>query len=121
MDLATVAYEASSGSQVWARRYDGGFNDFAASLAVSPDGSGVFVTGTSHLPGTTEGDVATVAYAAATGTFRWSRRYDGPGDLYDGGKDIAVGPDSDAVYVTGVSRGGSGTRNDYVTLAYSAV
>jgi WD40 repeat protein len=64
-DAATVAYDASTGAQLWVARDNGPANgeDFAGSVAASPDGSKVFITGWSDGAATGE-DFLTVAYAA---------------------------------------------------------
>ena len=64
-DFATFAYNASTGVQLWGTRYDGPANDDdgANSIAVSPNGTRVFVTGWVWGPTSNE-DYATVAYAA---------------------------------------------------------
>jgi DNA-binding beta-propeller fold protein YncE len=65
LDYATGAYQTSNGNRVWASRYNGSANAFdaPASIAVSPGGSKVFVTGESEgLNG--DFDWATVAYLA---------------------------------------------------------
>jgi dipeptidyl aminopeptidase/acylaminoacyl peptidase len=63
-DYATIAYDPSTGDQRWVERYDGParFPDFALAIAVSPDGSVVFVTGRSWSG--TNYDYATVAYSS---------------------------------------------------------
>ena len=119
-DYATIAYRAGTGTRLWASRYNGPGNgtDLASSVAVSPDGDRVFVTGFSH--GTKSGpDYATIAYRAGTGTRLWVRRYNGPGNGTDRAMSVTVSRSGDRVFVTGVSHGaGSGT--DYATIAYRA-
>jgi WD40 repeat protein len=114
-DYATVAYSAVTGARLWVQRYNGPGNgsDEAYSIAVSPGGSRVFVTGGSR--GTRSGpDYATVAYSAATGARLWVTRYNGPATYDDAARAVAVSPRGSTVYVTGGSNPGS------ATLAYSA-
>src|SRR5439155_6931371 len=49
-DYATLAYSASTGTQLWVSRYAGAGDgvDIARSLALSPDGSKVFATGSTQ-------------------------------------------------------------------------
>jgi len=117
-DYATVAYDASTGVKVWAKRYDGPANDddIARSAAVSPDGSAVFVTGESS--GSPHLDYATVAYDASSGGRLWVARYDGPGSGYDAASSLTAIPDGSGVVVTGTSEGI--TSRDYATVAYDA-
>ncbi len=118
-DYATVAYSAATGARRWVSRYNGPGNgtDLAGSVAVSPDGATVFVTGFS-TGATSADDYATVAYAAATGARLWASRYNGPGNKTDQATSLAVGPAGDTVYVTGDSFGGAGADLDYATVAY---
>jgi WD40 repeat protein len=119
-DYATVAYSAVTGARLWAARYNGpgNGNDAASSVAVSPDGRRVFVTGESR--GATTTGYLTVAYSAATGARLWVQRYKGPGNGTDTAYSIAVSPGGSRVYVTGESQGARSGR-DYATVAYSAV
>jgi putative pyrroloquinoline-quinone binding quinoprotein len=119
-DYATVAYDASAGSELWRARYGGPGTSFdsAVAVVVSPDGSEVFITGYSD-GGPTRDDYATVAYDASTGAVRWGRRYDGPGHNIDDASSITVTPDGSAVYVTGYSVGAQ-SLGDYATVAYDA-
>jgi hypothetical protein len=78
-DFATIAYDASSGAQVWLKSYQGPGQslDLPASVEASPDGTKVFVTGTSE-GATTLGDFFTIAYEASSGVSLWAKRYDAP-------------------------------------------
>jgi outer membrane protein assembly factor BamB len=64
-DYATVAYDATTGAELWAKRYDGPTHDpdEAFALALSPDGTKVFVTGRSFGDIGEGRDFATVAYS----------------------------------------------------------
>ena len=122
-DYATVAYSAATGRQLWVSRYNGPGNggDDAWSVAVSPGGGRVFVTGDSDGGRATDFDYATVAYSAVTGRQLWVRRYNGPANGIDYGKAVAVSPGGTTVYVTGQSDGRpADPSRDYATVAYSA-
>ena len=114
-DYATLAYNAATGAPRWASRYNGPARgaDVASSLAVSPGGSAVFVTGYSFggtSGGTSLQDYATVAYNAA-GARLWASRYRGlAGKSYAAA--LAVSPDGTKVFVTGTS------SLEYATVAY---
>jgi hypothetical protein len=119
-DYATIAYETASGGVLWRKRYEGPANDYdvANALALSPDGSAVFVTGQSWSG--TDCDYATIAYGAATGSSLWSKRYNGVMGGYDNARALVVSPDGTTVFVTGESWRNADTGDtDYATLAYS--
>jgi WD40 repeat protein len=119
-DFVSIAYDAESGQRLWTARYNGPANDQdgASSVALSPDGARVFVTGTST--GLTSGlDYATVAYDGAIGRKLWVTRYNGPGNDWDTANSVVVSPDGVRVFVTGYSTG-SATGWDYATAAYRA-
>jgi DNA-binding beta-propeller fold protein YncE len=118
-DYATVAYNAATGAQVWVRRFNGGLTyGGAASMAVNPNGSTVYVTGNTGTGGGSGTAYATIAYNAATGAQRWIKRYSG-GEFGDGGAAVAVSPNGKTVIVTGSVDAGGTTA--YATIAYNAV
>jgi DNA-binding beta-propeller fold protein YncE len=173
-DIVTVAYDASTGRQLWIRRYDDPVHgwDEPAGLVVSHDGSAIFLTGsaqgsggsapfaiaydgtdgatlwthygtkapgvgfgsaielspdgalvyvTGYASGTaTDEDYRTVAYDAATGARRWSARYNGPANRRDEPNAIAVSPDGSKVFVTGQSDDAPPGGCSYATVAYNA-
>src|SRR5205814_10391627 len=101
-DFLVAATDTATGGRRWTSMYDGGFgrDDQAAGLAVSPDGTKVFVTGQSeHAAGNY--DYMTAAFAVATGARLWAARYDGP--VSRGDIPTAVATDGTRVYVTGYS------------------
>ena len=118
---ATVAYDAATGAEVWARRYNaaGTRSEYASSLAVSPDGSAVFVTGTSVGSASTGEDWVVVAYDASKGATLWAKRYHGRADGSDWASAVATSPDGSTLFITG-SRFGSRTSGDLATVAYGA-
>jgi len=118
---AAPGLRAAPGARLWVSRYDGpsGGYDSAHAMAVSPDGSRVFVTGDSWGLRATGRDYATVAYSAVTGRQLWVRRYSGPGQRTDIPWSVAVSPDGSRVFVTGQST--IRPHSDaYATIAYDA-
>jgi DNA-binding beta-propeller fold protein YncE len=107
---------AVPGGRLWVARYNHGN---AASLAVSPDGTKVFVTGTSRTGGTPE--YSTVAYSTSTGAQLWARRYAGPGEEGAVARMVAVSPGGNKVFVTGDSPendGANWVRDTYVGVPH---
>ncbi len=112
---ATIAYNAATGARLWARSYGArGSDDAAASVAVSPRGGRVFVTGCTDGFSSGDVDYATVAYDAATGRRLWARSYDGGGNSGGCATSVAVGPGGGRVFVIG------SIDNNYATVAYNA-
>jgi hypothetical protein len=115
LDYVTVAYDTASGKTDWFARWDrpaAGYDE-AIALAVSPDGGRVFVTGFSEANGVRPADYATVAYDARTGAQLWTAIYDSADDLAIA---LAVSPDGQRVFVTGVA----GPQGHVTTVAYAA-
>jgi hypothetical protein len=120
-DCATIAYDASTGAARWVSRYDGsGRNDGAGSIAVSPDGSEVFIAGYSinlnddfqKAP-----EFLTVGYGASSGEQLWEVSLDSLFPDYDDAAfGVAVSLDSRTVYSTG-SIELSSTARIFTTIA----
>lgn len=114
-EYATIGYDAATGHQLWLATYSTpNVNDNAAGLAVSPDGSTVYVTGTSIASYNTPADYATVAYHAGTGAQLWAARY-----AVTGAQNIAAGiaVSGGNTVVTGTS-GPFGGQTQLATVAY---
>ena len=120
-DFATVAYNATTGAQLWATRKDVSAFDVPYGIAVSPDGSKVFVTGEVEVDNKSR-EMYTVAYNATTGAQLWEKT-DAGGTKIDRGRDVQVSPDGSLVIVTGDRQspiGSTADNWDYVTIAYQA-
>lgn len=137
-DWATVAFD-DQGRQLWTARrgttVDGMFSgmDFPTSIAASPSGDTVYVTGMHdfHLDPEYAGTAATVAYDAVTGEERWVALFDGPpgADFLDIGAAVTVSPDGTLVLVAAQSQTGPTPPadfgfgqypSDYATVAYDS-
>jgi DNA-binding beta-propeller fold protein YncE len=120
----TTVARGATVERAWESRYEGISNgeDVPRAIALSADGTRVFVTGLSlagrYIYDGARADYATVGYDTATGGELWASRYDGPSSRWDAANGIAVSPDGGRVFVTGGSR--DETR-DYETLAYDSV
>jgi hypothetical protein len=118
----TIAFDAATGARRWVARYSyQHLRADAASVAVSPGGTQVFVTGGSAGP-TGPGSAATVSYDAATGAMQWVARYSPPGGRNAGAATVAVSPDGATVYIAGTARvrRGSAFPQNIAVVAYTA-
>jgi hypothetical protein len=91
-DYASIKYD-KNGSQLWVARYNGPGNFWDSSEDIAVDHSGnVYVTGRSAQNSIEpyNDDFTTVAYDPS-GNQRWVRRYNGPGNGDDMGRDVKVG------------------------------
>lgn len=116
-DYATIKYN-SLGDTIWLARYNGPGNDLdiATSLAVDDSGN-VYVTG--YSTGSASGyDYATIKYDS-NGVQQWVKRYNGSGNSSDFASSL-VTDGLGNVYVTGRTRGGPGTNDDYATIKYNS-
>ena len=116
--FATLAYDAGTGARRWAEEFPNRSNPEwgrGRVLTVSPDGTTLFVSGSSQCVSHCDADsfegFTTVAYDAATGTRRWVARYETDGGAPD---EIVVTPDGSRLFVRGTVRGGEGSA----TLSY---
>jgi DNA-binding beta-propeller fold protein YncE len=113
----TIAYNAASGAERWTAVFDGGKKswDWPGAMAVSPDGSTVYVAGTAGNDLYIDGDYAIVAYDTAEGDVRWETVYDHNTGGIEEVHGIELSPDGTRVYVTGEN--GTEHAPDYVTIA----
>jgi DNA-binding beta-propeller fold protein YncE len=119
----TTARVAATGAELWHAHYRGppGTSTRLTALAVSPDGSRVFVTGSTQV-GPCCGEpmhFTTIGYDAATGARLWVAGFRGPGDASGRPAAIAVSPDGAQVFITGTTNSPSGPP-EFTTIGYDA-
>ena len=98
-DVLAIGYDAMTGERKWVTTYDGSAHDSddGKSIAVSPNGSLVFVLGLTNSKRTGL-DVLTLALGASSGALAWFSRYDsggGNGDAPSGEDQIGSSSDGD--------------------------
>lgn len=106
----TTAYNTVSGAVLWTARYraTNGVIRGLPGIAISPDGSAVFLTGGYNASsGCCDTGATTIAYNAVTGARLWASGYTGPGDSNARGSVAAVSPDGSKVYILAGTEGGS--------------
>lgn len=102
---ATPVGAAVPASELWVVREDGaGLDDAGDGIAVSPDGSSIFVVGTAFGDGADRSFVVT-SYQSASGAFRWARQVGTT--ILDASVtgDVGVSPDGTTVFVAGMVDG----------------
>ena len=118
---AILAYD-SDGSQKWLVKWgDPAHHSFPTSIAVSPDGELVFVSGSWRTDQVAaDGHLTTIAFAAESGDIVWSASYDGPANGTDNARELVVSPDGQTLYIAGISAGRNNSDLDYAVIAYDA-
>jgi DNA-binding beta-propeller fold protein YncE len=114
----TIGYDTATGT-AFARRTVGGPSVVDRAIAISPDGTALFQTGSFFEGGTGGG----INYITMELTFGLQQRvpsfvYDGPASGNDDAYAVAVSPDGTKVFVTGESEGKT-SGLDYATVAYT--
>ncbi len=117
-DFATLAYNIGTGAAEWTARFDGAAHaeDFAAGLVVAPNGTAVYVTGSTTTVNSGR-DYAVLAYSATAGELLWTQDHNGQWDKDDWPSAIAISPDGKQLFVTGREDEDS-LASDAATVAY---
>lgn len=101
--FSTVAYNAATGAQRWAVPFYGRGYTQAYAMAVSPDGSKLFVTGSTTPVQGGSARAVTVAYDADTGARLWTQQAFPVSSTFNVGTAVAVSPDGATVFVGGTA------------------
>jgi hypothetical protein len=102
--IALIAYDAATGRQRWLRYYARVNRGEGWAVAVSADGSTVYVSGgtTAEVAEPSSYSLIVLAFQAATGTVKWATRY---ANRYGGGAfggPIVLSPGGRDLYVAGM-------------------
>ena len=121
-EYATVDYDAATGTQRWQARYHDPHNQprgaTAEEIAVSPDGTRVYVSGESANSSGNGFDYVTAAYSTKTGAELWLTRSIQQARNNDGAVSaLATSPDGTKVFVVATT---SSKRSSGLTLAYDS-
>jgi hypothetical protein len=122
--IVTTSYDATTGARQW-RAFlaaQAKQSSFAEALAISPDSSKVFVTGSAGVGnGAAPEQYVTAGYAAATGAKAWSADITGLSSAQTAPLSVAVSADSSQVFVTGASwQNEVWGPGEYLTVAYQS-
>ncbi|MGW4793215.1 S8 family serine peptidase [Nonomuraea sp. NPDC004297] len=118
-DVLTVAYDVTTGKELWADQYDGPGHQSDTPHDMTLAQGRIYVTGNTTGEGTGS-DYTTLAYDAATGQRSWVQRFDGQAKNEDYAWAVRVTPDGGKVVVAGQSADDQEKGPDYVTIAYDA-
>jgi hypothetical protein len=119
VESITLAYETATGARRWVGHYLGPAADAEpAAIAVSPNGSQVFLAGSSFGWQGRRTHVFTIAYDAATGSQSWIENLAPGGSVRANPAALQVSPDSAEVYVTGAARNSNTGPLYLATVAY---
>jgi hypothetical protein len=103
-----TAYQAGTGKQLWSEVYraTGQAASIGGPVAVSPDGTEVFITGFTYPSGSCcVASFETIAYSATTGSRLWMASGPGPAKSLNSPVGITVSPDSSEVFVLNATTG----------------
>ena len=133
LDYVMLEYDAATGAEQWATRWDGigvGNSDSPFDIVLNKRGSMAYITGWSDGEGAFNLDFGTIAVHTTgpqEGAIAWSARYDGVGSrVQDRVWAIDVSPDGSKVFVTGMYNNLAPqpppypARFGYATVAYDA-
>lgn len=122
-DYVTFALDATTGQRIWLTTFDGPAHekDHPVTVAASPDGSLVYVTGDVWMDDSLRSDLATIALNATKGNLVWSSFFgasSGGSAALDLPTRVIVNHDSTRVYV--VANAQYAGPMDITTLGYDA-